>query len=485
MLRNGLNGIVCVAMFLGLGLACRVPAAERTASASRGISVSLYANGKGFVTERRTVPLQQGMNTVVFTGLPAQLYPGTVSIVSSSGKAGFEEQSFSFRYDGSDPLGLMKRHEGQQVTVVDGAQSWSGTLQVMAPVGDMYPCVLNSVKEGLVYIPDVQAVDVLTLHGAALQNQLAPMLYWRTRTDMEGVGDVRISYMTGGLSWLAAYDLVLPEGDQGTADLSVRISLKNQTDLDLEDARVRLLFSGSLSAEPGDQDGLIYLQGVSEPVPGSIRVNSRADGRMDLPEGLDVPAHTETHVLVTTARIPLQHIYVYDGVKFDRYKRNPRTDWSYGTDYQSEVEMQVSFMNSERNGLGRSLPQGALRLYTRQTDGRVDWVGEDLMPATGVGKTARIRLSNTPDLRGERERIGYREVIPLRSYEESFEIRLENNSDEDRVIHVVEHLYRGDQYEIVKSDLEYTETEPSVIEFLPEVKAGGRRSLHYTVRYNW
>ena len=85
----------------------------------------------------------------------------------------------------------------------------------------------------------------------------------------------------------------------------------------------------------------------------------------------------------------------------------------------------------------------------------------------------------------ERARTGYTEVTPLHEYEESFEIRIENQSERATEVRVVEHLYRWPDYEIVRADTEYNETGPQTIEFRPLVKPGGKRSVHYTVRYSW
>jgi hypothetical protein len=37
----------------------------------------------------------------------------------------------------------------------------------------------------------------------------------------------------------------------------------------------------------------------------------------------------------------------------------------------------------------------------------------------------------------------------------------------------------------VRADTEYKQTGPQTVEFRPRLKAGGRRSVHYTVLYRW
>ena len=128
---------------------------------------------------------------------------------------------------------------------------------------------------------------------------------------------------------------------------------------------------------------------------------------------------------------------------------------------------------------------GTFRVYDRRADGSVDLAGESRMDGVPAGGRGSVFLGPARGLRGERERTGYSEVTAGHSYEESFEIRLENDSDSEVEIRVVEHLYRWNDYEIVRADAEYQETAPQTIEFRPVLKPGGRRAIHYTVRYNW
>ena len=125
------------------------------------------------------------------------------------------------------------------------------------------------------------------------------------------------------------------------------------------------------------------------------------------------------------------------------------------------------------------------RLYQQKADASLDLIGEDHVQATPAGATATVLLGPARGILGERERTGYSEVTPLHEYEESFEIRLENNSPEEIEIRVVEHLYRWNQFEVVKADTDYKAMGPQTIEFRPVLKSGGKRTVHYTVRYRW
>ncbi len=115
----------------------------------------------------------------------------------------------------------------------------------------------------------------------------------------------------------------------------------------------------------------------------------------------------------------------------------------------------------------------------------MEYLGEDHLAATPAGGEGVARVGPARGLRGERVRTSYTEITPLHVYEESFQINLENDTDESVEVAVVEHLYRWPDYEIVRADTAYERTGEQTITFQPTLKPGGRRSLHYTVRYSW
>ena len=70
--------------------------------------------------------------------------------------------------------------------------------------------------------------------------------------------------------------------------------------------------------------------------------------------------------------------------------------------------------------------------------------------------------------------------------EESFEISVANQTPFDRTVEVLEHLYRGDRWEIAAASAPYEPGPvPDSIVFRLPVKAGAERTVTYTVRYAW
>ncbi len=229
-----------------------------------------------------------------------------------------------------------------------------------------------------------------------------------------------------------------------------------------------------------------YAYGETGPTLEHMAASSGVLKTYELPRPVTVRNGETTYVQLFSAEaVPVRRFYVYDGVRFDRFQRNRRNDWNYGTEFRRTVEMHIEFENETSQGMGQDLPPGLFRLYRRAGEEGLDLLGDDRFAGVAPDAAGHVLVGPARGLSGERERTGYSEVSPLHEYEESFEIRLVNDSDETAEVRVVEHLYRWPEYEIVRADTEYKETGDQTIEFRPLVKPGGKRSIHYTVRYAW
>src|SRR5690606_31982492 len=89
---------------------------------------------------------------------------------------------------------------------------------------------------------------------------LNPTLDWRIHAETEARLDAELSYVTGGLSWEAAYNVVAPEqGD--SVDLTGWVTVDNQSGKTFADAALQLI-AGDVAklAEGGAMDVASSLQ---------------------------------------------------------------------------------------------------------------------------------------------------------------------------------------------------------------------------------
>lgn len=501
------NSFFAQALYVVIGMFCVLGpdafAVESDASRPHGTVLSVYDQGFGLVNEVRRITTAPGRNRLRFTGVPAGIDPRTLSFIPLGTATDLDVVEQRFRHDTESAATMLRRYIGQSIEVRTQSGTERGVLLHASgwePHADRQAAFLVlETASGLQLFLNAADIEHVALPEPAQYLALQPELIWTVESEREGPENIRMSYLIEGLEWLAQYDVIVQE-DGRTAYFGGRISLKNESPGTFSNAQVRLITTESGLARDERQrtvasgarrqtqpsppmryaygaDAPTFEEAVSGPVPVDV---------YNLPETVTLAPDDHVFIRYVQAdRLSVERFFVYDGVLFDRFQRFRRNDWNYGTESHSVVDAHLQFVNESAEGLGVPLPPGRFRLYQRKAEDIVDFIGEDQLLTTPVDGTGHVRLGAAPGLRGERERTGYVEVTPMRVYEESFRITLENNSEDTAEIRVVEHLYRWHDFEIVRADAEYELVGEQTIEFRPELRPGGRRTIHYTVRYSW
>jgi hypothetical protein len=131
------------------------------------------------------------------------------------------------------------------------------------------------------------------------------------------------------------------------------------------------------------------------------------------------------------------------------------------------------------------LPAGRLRFYRQDTDGHLEFTGENEIKHTPRDETIRAFTGSAFDIKGERRRTDYRIDMGQRWLDEAFEIKLRNHKKEPVVVRVVEHLYRGTTWEITAKSDTYLKTDSQTIEFRVQVPPDSEKTVTYRAHYNW
>jgi hypothetical protein len=304
---------------------------------------------------------------------------------------------------------------------------------------------------------------------------LKPTLTWQLNAGQSGALDAELSYITGGMSWQAAYNLVAPEkGD--TLDLVGWVTIDNQTGKSFNHAKIKLMAGDVNKIQNGPRPMGFYRtamlsQAEAQPV---VTEKSFDEYHLYTLERATTLLDRETKQVefVRADGIKSRPIYVYDGAKinFNRYNgwdsESIRNDRDYGAESNPKVWVMREFKNSESNHLGIPLPKGRLRFYRRD-------------------EMIRVATGNAFDLVGERKRTNHHLDSNRRELDESFEIKLRNHKKEAVEIRVVEHLYRWPTWDITEESSPFLKTDAQTVEFRVEVKPDAEKTLTYSVHYSW
>jgi hypothetical protein len=142
----------------------------------------------------------------------------------------------------------------------------------------------------------------------------------------------------------------------------------------------------------------------------------------------------------------------------------------------------VELENRAANRLGIPLPKGIIRVYKRDGDGSLQFVGEDAVDHTPKDEKVRVKLGEAFDVVGERKQTDWKKIASD-TYEAAFEITLRNHKQEDVTVKVVEPV-PGD-WQMLSASHQWKKGEAFVAEFLVPVKKDGEARLTYRVRMRY
>ncbi|MGD0744230.1 MAG: hypothetical protein ABSA45_03655 [Verrucomicrobiota bacterium] len=460
---------------------------------------ALTIYNQNFAVVRDTVPLdlQSGVNSVRCNGATAQVEPDSVILRDPNGKHSLQILEQNYRNDPvTQPL-LLSLLEGKTIDfeilrIKDNTQ-----------VRELVPGKI--IRSG--YVPggnpeqpiiEVNGKVQFSLPGQPLfpdlgdDTVLKPALNWLLQSDKPGKFDAEVGYVTGGFDWSASYNLVSPEkGDN--VDLVGWITMNNHSGKTFENAKIKLMAGDVNKIQPQNMPmGGMRMRAMSmEMLDGSApAVTEKAFDEFHL---YNVARATTLHdretkqvEFVHAERVFAPTIYVYDGASDYRFYGGLNQSQGYGTAGNKKVTVMREFVNAETNHLGVALPKGKLRFYRRDTDGQLQFVGENEIDHTPRNETIRVTTGNAFDLVGERQQTNFRVDTGDKWIDETFEIKLHNRKkDASAEIRVVEHLYRWSNWSITAKSDEFTKKDAQTIEFRIPVKPNEERTVTYTVHYSW
>ena len=471
---------------------------------------------QNFAVVRVLIPLnlKPGENRVQFTDTTAFLEPTSVILRDPSGKHVLRILEQNYRADPVSSQLLLALNEGKtldfivqqgdKTEIVQGKIIRSGYLPNPPPTWNPYNNGWQIGPTNLEPIVEVGGNLRMGLPGTPLflslpdDSLLKPTLTWVLETDKPGEMNAEFSYVTSQMTWNADYNLVAPEeGD--VLDVVGWVSIRNLSGKAFDNARIKLMAGEVNKLPPGqynamDSFGRAFgiIAGMAGPAP---QVTEKPFEEYHLYE-LHRPTtlhnqETKQVEFVRANGIKSERVYIYDGAKINQPQYqgwnfdNIRQNREYGTESNPDVWVMREFINSEANHLGIPLPAGRLRFYRQDTDGQLEFTGENEIKHAPRDETIRAFTGSAFDLKGERRQTDYHIDFNSRWVDESFEIKLRNHKKEAAVVRVIEHLYRGMGWEIVEKSSTFLKTDAQTIEFQVQVPPDGEKTVTYKAHYTW
>jgi hypothetical protein len=482
------------------------PAQENPAD-DNATALTIY--NQNFFVAREHVPLdlKPGINHAEFAGIAAHLEPDSVILRDPNGRA-LQILEQNYRNDPVSPEMLLSFYEGKTIDFVVGRNNGKEEIikGKIVRSGYVSPNYIQGYPQPASTQPIVEVDGVLRfgLPGQPIfpalsaDSILKPTLSWLLQTDTPGKFNAEISYVSGGMNWQSDYNVVVqdqPAGKSDLLDMIGWITMRNHSGKTFEDARIKLLAGDVSKIQEPSIAGRAYAakaMAVNEDAMAPV-VREKSFDEFHL-YTLQRPTtlrdeETKQVEFVRSTGIHAQRLFIYDGARMADYAYyNPeqiRQDANYGTASNPKVWMMEEFKNSENNHLGIPLPKGKLRFYRRDTDGHLEFVGENVIDHTPKDETIRVYTGNSFDVTGERKRTNYQVDSNHRWMDETFEIRLRNHKKEAVDVRAVEHLYRWTNWKLTEQSTKSSKKDAQTVEFPVTIAPNGEQVITYTVHYSW
>jgi hypothetical protein len=504
------------------------PGAAATMLACIALTPLLFASqpaltiyNQNFAVVRDTVPLdlKQGINNVRFTETTAHLEPDSVILRDSTGKTNLQILEQNYRNDPVSQELLLSLFEGKTIdflvvepnkpnAIVQGKIVRSGYARHSQEAMQRYGQRYAMAQSAMAYQSGGMSQPIIEIDGKlrfALPGQplfpplgddtiLKPTIEWQLQADKAAKLDAELAYVTGGMSWEAAYNIVAPEKSD-LLDFVGWVTMDNQSGKTFENAKIKLMAGDVSKIQQAEGFALARNEelAVSAAIPPPVSEKAFEDYHLYT---LARPAtlrdrETKQVEFIRASGVKSERIYVYDGLKIDwsqwrGYRmENIRNNQDVGTEMETKVAVMREFKNSEANHLGMPLPKGRVRFYKQDDDKQLEFTGENLIDHTPKDETLRVFTGNAFDLVGGRRRTNVKVDSSNHWLDESIEIKLRNHKKEPVEIRVVEHLFRWTNLDITEKSDPFTKTNAQTIEFHIPVKADEEKTIHYTVHYSW
>ena len=455
-------------LMLFVMLVCSISLAQEAApppaGATEGVQLTVYNDNLAVVKDRRRMTIPEGQGAVKFSDVAAQIDATSVHFESLSDPIGTQVLEQNYEYDLVNPTKLLDKYLDKEVMLLTRDQA-------------IYTGTLLSQAEGRVILRDSEGkLQVVTGGENLLKVELAglpeglitkPTLVWQTYSAKPGDQLCQVTYMTAGISWKADYVMVVNDKDT-EVDLTGWVTLDNQSGATYKDARLKLI-AGDVNRAP-------------EPRP--IMKRMRADAAL-MAESAPAPqfeekaffeyhlytlqrpttvgqAQTKQVQLLATSDVPAKKIFLYDGSRMGK-----------------KVEVKMEFKNSKENHMGMPLPRGRVRAFKADSDGSLEFIGEDQIDHTPKDEQLRILLGNAFDIVGERNQLDHKEVSRVVT-EDTWEIKLRNHKQEPVTVTISEPQW-GD-WKVIKSTNQGRKKDARTLEFTVDIPADGEGVITYTVQ---
>lgn len=494
--RLALSGSLALISWVSGPWSCLAQSQSIDQDKSLDCAITVYNQNFGLVKDRRQFALHQGINYVRFEDVAAGIDPTSVSFTSLKNPGDVVVREQNYEFDLMDQNSILSKSVGKTIKIrrtANGNNSDVVTGVLLAPpqvtvadsdgnLSERLQSIVLKTPSGILIAPQGE-VELAELPEGLVAK---PSLLWKIESAKSTVDDAEIGYQTKGLNWKCDYVAVADDAD-GKLDLTGWVTLDNKSGASYKNTSLKLV-AGDVhvvqNAQPMDmiQESLADNRVLAESSP-QFQEQSFAEyhlyslqNRTDLPDN-----QTKQLTLLQANAVPVKKMFVLDaqdGMIQPYYE----DQWSPPEAVKSKVNVKLELANTKENNLGMPMPKGKVRVYKRDKDGALQFVGEDNVDHTSKDEKLTLYLGDAFDVVGERKQTGFKKVSD-NVQRSTYEISVRNHKDQEIEVRCIEHA--SGYWKIIESSQPYDKKDSNTFEFKVKVPANGESKINYELELKY
>jgi hypothetical protein len=437
-----------------------------------GMAVTIYNVNLGLVKDQREIKLPKGKKEVRFMDVASQIIPTSVHIKSLTDLQSLQVLEQNYEYDLLNPQKLLDKYVGKEVKLY--------YKNPYTEREEIINATLLSNNGGPIY----KIEDEITfghpgrvIFPCVPENLISkPTLVWFLENTSSSTQKIEASYLTDGINWRSDYVLTFNEKDD-RADLSGWVTIDNKSGAIYRNAQLKLV-AGDVHRVRDEfeyREKMLRIAEVAAKAAPQFKEEEFFEYHIYTLQRPSTIKENQTKQisLLTAGDIPVRKDLIFYGAQY--YYRS-----QYGEIMSNQkVAVFVEIENKKENNLGMPLPKGIIRVYKKDSEGSLQFIGEDLIDHTPKDEKIRVKLGDAFDVVGSRKQTDWKKIA-YDTYEAAFEISLRNHKKEDVVVKVIEPI--PGEWKMLSSSHEYKKTEAFTAEFSIPVPKDKEVKLTYRVR---
>ncbi len=407
--------------------------------------ITIYNDDLSLFRSRFVLELDSGRQDYNYSDITNRINPA--SVIVTGGGIRVAEQNYEFDLAGK--YQIMLKYLDKEVMVITKDQSKLTGILKFYDGGSIG--LLESGTARLLVISDSET-QWIQLAELPSNFYVKPTLHWKLLAPKKGKYPVQLTYLSGGFSWDVTYNTVW---DEKNLLLNSWVTINNRSGRAFDDVTLKLI-AGDVNQI---QQNYLGKSGM-----GGARMSAGMAYDEAAPSFEEKVFH-DFHMYSLDQKVSFANNQTKQLELYPPQTVSAFSEYVYPT-YSSGVSSMIKFKNTSENGAGKPLPKGTIKVYKQDTDGNLEFIGEDSINHTSKNEEVSINTGTAFDLVAS-TRVKEQKQVSTRINERLIQVTLKNNSATKKTIKVTHQLPSSTR--IVASDVKYTTDNNDLASFSVEI----------------